>query len=143
MRVGNAAAPACMSCHAAPKAKGGTHAIVAKADPASTVGAANEEADLRALPPGRDRQLRRASSPTSRSRRPAGTSSRTSSTSAFSYLTTLTLLFFAFHVSIDFIYELRKRLSKKPGTARTRTRRRSVIRFDIHQRAQHWLMLSA
>ena len=59
----------------------------------------------------------------------------------FSWLTTLTLLFFAFHVLVDFVFELRRRFSRKdhaePGMAH-----RTVVRFDIHQRIQHWLMLS-
>ena len=62
---------------------------------------------------------------------------------AFSYLTTLTLLFFAFHVLIDFLYELRQRLcAKRHDHGDAADRRRSVVRFDIHQRIQHWLMLS-
>ena len=59
----------------------------------------------------------------------------------FSYLTTLTLLFFAFHVLIDFIYELRRRFAKKHhGDPALLVR--TVQRFDIHQRIQHWLMLA-
>jgi cytochrome b subunit of formate dehydrogenase len=59
----------------------------------------------------------------------------------FSYLTTLTLLFFAFHVLIDFAYELRRRLAKKHhGDPALLTK--TVVRFDLHQRIQHWLMLS-
>jgi cytochrome b subunit of formate dehydrogenase len=59
----------------------------------------------------------------------------------FSYLTTFTLLFFAFHVLIDFIYELRRRFGKKHH-ADPSLLTRTVIRFDIHQRVQHWLMLA-
>jgi cytochrome b subunit of formate dehydrogenase len=59
----------------------------------------------------------------------------------FSWLTTLTLLFFAFHVLVDLVYELRKRFGKKHhGDPELATR--TVMRFDIHQRVQHWLMLS-
>ncbi len=36
-RVGNSFAPTCTSCHAAAKDAGGTHAIVSKTDPASSV----------------------------------------------------------------------------------------------------------
>ncbi|HEX8909039.1 MAG TPA: cytochrome b/b6 domain-containing protein, partial [Anaeromyxobacteraceae bacterium] len=60
----------------------------------------------------------------------------------FSWLTTLTLLFFAFHVLIDFLYELRRRLSRKHHPVDPAMLTRSVIRFDIHQRIQHWLMLA-
>ena len=60
----------------------------------------------------------------------------------FSYLTTLTLLFFAFHVLIDFLYELRHRLRKKQHHVDEALVTRTVLRFDIHQRIQHWLMLA-
>jgi cytochrome b subunit of formate dehydrogenase len=59
----------------------------------------------------------------------------------FSYLTTLTLVFFAFHVFIDFLYEVRRRFQKKhPADLALLTR--TVVRFDLHQRVQHWLMLA-
>jgi cytochrome b subunit of formate dehydrogenase len=59
----------------------------------------------------------------------------------FSWLTTLTLLFFALHVLVDFLYEIRQRFAKK-GHAASHLLARTVVRFDIHQRVQHWLMLS-
>jgi cytochrome b subunit of formate dehydrogenase len=59
----------------------------------------------------------------------------------FSYLTTLTLLFFAFHVLVDFLYEIRRRFAKKEE-AHSPEMHKTVLRFDIHQRIQHWLMLS-
>jgi cytochrome b subunit of formate dehydrogenase len=61
---------------------------------------------------------------------------------AFSWLTTLTLLFFAFHVLIDFVYELRVRFSKKARHGHPEDAIRTVVRFDIHQRIQHWFMLA-
>jgi cytochrome b subunit of formate dehydrogenase len=61
---------------------------------------------------------------------------------AFSWLTTLTLLFFAFHVALDFSYELRRRLQKRREHHDDPDAHREVVRFDIHQRIQHWLMLS-
>jgi cytochrome b subunit of formate dehydrogenase len=60
----------------------------------------------------------------------------------FSYLTTLTLLFFAFHVLIDFLYEIRRRMAKKRHEVEPELLTRTVVRFDIHQRIQHWLMLA-
>ena len=59
----------------------------------------------------------------------------------FSWLTTLTLLFFAFHVLVDFIYEIRRRLAKKESP-HPELLTKTVVRFDIHQRIQHWFMLS-
>jgi cytochrome b subunit of formate dehydrogenase/nitrate/TMAO reductase-like tetraheme cytochrome c subunit len=61
---------------------------------------------------------------------------------AFSYLTTLTLLFFAFHVLVDFIYELRRRLQRRKEQHHDPHAEEVVQRFDIHQRIQHWLMLA-
>ncbi len=60
----------------------------------------------------------------------------------FSYLTTLTLLFFAFHVLIDFVYEVRHRIGRKHHPVDPALTTRTVIRFDLHQRIQHWLMLA-
>ena len=60
---------------------------------------------------------------------------------AFSWLTTLTLLFFAFHVSVDFVYELRKRLARRKQHEDPEGEL-MVQRFDIHQRIQHWMMLA-
>ncbi len=140
VRVGNAVAPTCVSCHAASATAGGTHAIVAKTDPASAVSAANrKDACGRCHEGATDnfagliahRQLQE----TGRHIVPHVTHV------AFSYLTTLTLLFFAFHVLIDFIYELRQRLAAK-SHGHSADALRSVVRFDIHQRAQHWFMLS-
>jgi cytochrome b subunit of formate dehydrogenase len=61
---------------------------------------------------------------------------------AFSWLTTLTLLFFAFHVAVDFAYELRRRLQRHKEHHDEADAQRTVLRFDLHQRIQHWLMLA-
>jgi cytochrome b subunit of formate dehydrogenase len=58
----------------------------------------------------------------------------------FSYLTTFTLLFFAFHVFVDLTYELRRRFSRKHEPVPA-AMHKTVMRFDIHQRIQHWFML--
>jgi cytochrome b subunit of formate dehydrogenase len=140
-RVGNPYAPVCVSCHATAKDKGGTHAIVAKTDPASAV-AAGQRADTCA-------RCHQGASPgfaTLIAHKPiqetGGSIVPHIIHVAFSWLTTLTLLFFAFHVAIDFVYELRQRLSKKGHAGEAVAAARSVVRFDLHQRAQHWLMLS-
>jgi cytochrome b subunit of formate dehydrogenase len=59
----------------------------------------------------------------------------------FSWLTTLTLVFFAFHVFVDFLFEVRRRFQKK-HEADPSLVAKTIVRFDLHQRAQHWLMLS-
>jgi cytochrome b subunit of formate dehydrogenase len=139
-RVGNPLAPVCTSCHAAGKAAGGSHAIVGKSDPASAVSEAQRKETCGRCHEGASQNFAAliAHKPIQEI---GGHVVPHVVHVAFSWLTTLTLLFFAFHVAIDFIYELRQRLSHEahgdPADAA-----RSVVRFDIHQRAQHWLMLS-
>jgi cytochrome b subunit of formate dehydrogenase len=139
-RVGSPFAPVCTSCHAAAKDKGGTHAIVAKADPASPVAPGNRKETC-------NRCHERATDNFAAlvAHKPiqeiGGHVVPHLVHVAFSWLTTLTLLFFAFHVAIDFAYELRQRIGKK-GHLAAGEGARSVVRFDLHQRVQHWLMLS-
>jgi cytochrome b subunit of formate dehydrogenase len=140
VRIGNDYAPVCTSCHAAKPELGGTHGIVPKGDPKSAV-----SAEQRRETCGRCHANATDSFASLIAHKPiqeiGGHVVPHIIHVAFSYLTTLTLLFFAFHVLIDFVYELRQRLSKKPhGPSVDQVR--SVIRFDIHQRAQHWFMLS-
>jgi len=138
VRVGSTVAPACMSCHAADR--GGTHAIVGKDEPGSAVALANRKNTCARCHEGATDNFAALIShkPLQET---GGHAVPHVVHVAFSYLTTLTLLFFAFHVLIDFIYELRVRLSRKahgPSADELRT----VIRFDIHQRIQHWFMLT-
>jgi cytochrome b subunit of formate dehydrogenase len=139
-RVGNAYAPVCTSCHAAKQEAGGSHAIVAKVDPASAVSDAQRRETC-----GRCHENATDSFAALIAHKPiqeiGGHVVPHIIHVAFSYLTTLTLLFFAFHVLVDFVYELRQRLSKK-GHGPSVDAERSVVRFDLHQRGQHWLMLS-
>ncbi len=138
-RVGNPIAPTCVSCHRAP-GEGGTHAIVAKTDAASAVGSTNRKDTCARCHPGATDNFAKLI---------AHKEIQETSSSviphlvhiAFSWLTTLTLLFFAFHVLVDFVYELRARLARrKDGHAAGEAR--SVVRFDLHQRIQHWFMLT-
>jgi cytochrome b subunit of formate dehydrogenase/nitrate/TMAO reductase-like tetraheme cytochrome c subunit len=140
VRVGNPVAPACVSCHASSKAAGGSHGIVARTDPASPVFAATRKETCARCHEGATDNFatlvaHKAIQETGGHVVPHVTHV------AFSYLTTLTLLFFAFHVLIDFVYELRQRLAAK-SHGLSADDLRSVIRFDLHQRAQHWFMLS-
>jgi cytochrome b subunit of formate dehydrogenase/nitrate/TMAO reductase-like tetraheme cytochrome c subunit len=138
VRVGNKAAPACMSCHAADA--GGTHAIVAKDAASSPVAAANRKNTCARCHEGSTDTFANliAHKPLQET---GGHVVPHLVHVAFSYLTTLTLLFFAFHVLVDFVYELRVRLSRKHHGGGADAHR-SVIRFDIHQRVQHWFMLT-
>jgi cytochrome b subunit of formate dehydrogenase len=140
VRVGNEYAPACTSCHASSKKQGGTHAIVAKGDPASTVHASQRKETC-----GRCHERASDNFAALIAHKPiqetGGHVGPHIVHVAFSWLTTLTLLFFAFHVAVDFVYELRMRLAhhRNGGTSDDL---KSVVRFDIHQRFQHWFMLS-
>ncbi|HSN93010.1 MAG TPA: hypothetical protein VLS93_17395, partial [Anaeromyxobacteraceae bacterium] len=138
VRVGSTVAPACMSCHAADE--GGTHAIVGKDEPGSAVAPANRRSTCARCHEGATDNFARLIShkPLQET---GGHAIPHIVHVAFSYLTTLTLLFFAFHVLIDFVYELRVRLSRR-AHAPTADEQRTVVRFDMHQRIQHWLMLS-
>jgi cytochrome b subunit of formate dehydrogenase len=138
VRVGNKAAPACMSCHAADQ--GGTHAIVAKDAPTSPVAAATRKNTCARCHAGATDNFANliAHKPL---QEVGGHVVPHVVHVAFSWLTTLTLLFFAFHVLIDFVYELRMRLAKKQHGP-SKDALRTVVRFDIHQRIQHWFMLS-
>ena len=140
-RVGNAFAPVCVSCHAADPAQGGTHAIFAKDDPRSQVSKEHrKEACARCHAGANDNFASLiAHKPIQET---GGSIVPHIIHVAFSWLTTLTLLVFAFHVAIDFVYELRQRLSRKGHAGDAVAAARSVVRFDLHQRAQHWLMLS-
>jgi cytochrome b subunit of formate dehydrogenase/nitrate/TMAO reductase-like tetraheme cytochrome c subunit len=139
-RVGNEYAPTCVSCHASAKDAGGTHAIAAVTDPASPVAEANRKNTCGRCHEGATDTFASliAHKPIQET---GGHVVPHIVHVAFSYLTTLTLLFFAFHVLVDFIYELRQRLAKK-GHGHSADELKSVVRFDIHQRAQHWFMLS-
>src|SRR6266542_4101438 len=112
-RVGNELAPVCTSCHAASKAQGGTHAIVAKTDAASAVSAAQKKDTCARCHANASDNFAALVAHTP-IQEIGGHIVPHVIHVAFSYLTTLTLLFFAFHVVVDFIYELRQRLSRKP-----------------------------
>jgi len=141
VRVGSEFAPSCTSCHAAPPEQGGTHAIVAKTDPASAVSTANRAQACARCHAGSNDSFASliAHKP------PHETGGHVVPHVVhvvFSYLTTFTLLFFAFHVLIDFVYELRLRFSRKAGHGDAADAVKTVVRFDIHQRIQHWFMLA-
>lgn len=109
VRVGNEYAPVCTSCHSAKE--GGSHGIVAKTDAASSVSDAQKKDTCARCHAGATDNFAKLIA----HKEPQDVSGHMVPHVvhvAFSYLTTLTLLFFAFHVLIDFIYELRMRLSK-------------------------------
>jgi cytochrome b subunit of formate dehydrogenase len=138
VRVGNEYAPVCVSCHSA--REGGSHAIVSKKDAASAVGEKLKKDTCGRCHAGATDNFAKLIA----HKEPQEVSGHVVPHvvhMAFSWLTTLTLLFFAFHVLIDFIYELRMRLAKSHG-GHGEDDVKTVVRFDIHQRAQHWFMLA-
>jgi cytochrome b subunit of formate dehydrogenase/nitrate/TMAO reductase-like tetraheme cytochrome c subunit len=129
--IGSARAPDCTDCH-------GSHAIVPKTDAASPVAMANRVNTCGKCHSGSNPNF--AALISHEPLQETGIVAHIAHV-MFSYLTTLTLLFFAFHVLVDLIYELRKRFAKKHG-AHDPDDFKTVVRFDIHQRIQHWFMLS-
>jgi cytochrome b subunit of formate dehydrogenase len=138
VRVGNEYAPVCTSCHAAKV--GGSHGIVAKTNPASSVSEAQKKETCGRCHAGATDNFAKLIA----HKEPQEVSGHLVPHivhMVFSWLTTLTLLFFAFHVLIDFVYELRMRLAASHHPVSVDDMK-TVVRFDIHQRAQHWFMLS-
>jgi cytochrome b subunit of formate dehydrogenase len=132
LAVGSARAPDCSDCH-------GSHAIVAKTDAASPVAGANRVKTCAKCHEGSNESF--AALISHEPLQETGFVPHVVHV-AFSYLTTGTLLFFAFHVLVDFIYELRKRLARRRHAgAHDPEDFKTVERFDIHQRIQHWFML--
>jgi cytochrome b subunit of formate dehydrogenase len=144
--LGSARAPLCVDCHAGRVSKDGHRSIAGGKVPESAVAASDPIApgDARVQACG---QCHKASNPSFAgliAHRPLQDTGKIPHLVhvAFSYLTTLTLLFFAFHVLVDFIYELRRRAQKRKELHHDPEAEQVVQRFDIHQRIQHWLMLT-
>ncbi len=145
--LGSTRAPLCVDCHAARVDKAGHQSIAGGSVKVSAVALSDppRQDDPRVQTCG---QCHKASNPSFAAliaHRPLQDTGRIPHLVhvAFSWLTTLTLLFFAFHVLVDFIYELRQRLAKRRQPHGADPEAHEVVRrFDIHQRIQHWLMLA-
>ncbi|HEU4381895.1 MAG TPA: cytochrome b/b6 domain-containing protein [Anaeromyxobacteraceae bacterium] len=131
--LGSERAPACADCH-------GSHAIPPKADAVSPVALPNRAKTCAQCHPGANQTF--ASVVSHRPLHESESKVPHFVHVMFSWLTTLTLLFFAVHVLIDFVYELRKRLARRKEHLHDPEAEVMVQRFDIHQRIQHWLMLT-
>ncbi len=143
--IGSTRAPVCTDCHGWRVAQDGHRTIAGGAAPASSVhfGDPPRDGDARVRTCGRCHAAAGANFASLQAHKPWQDTHRVPHFVhvAFSWLTTLTLLFFAFHVSIDFFYELRRRLQKRKEPHDDPDASRTVVRFDVHQRIQHWLML--
>ncbi len=145
--VGSTKAPACADCHgtAEKDAKGvlhpNAHKILARADAASPVNPANKAQTCARCHAGANENFAKLIT-----HRPPWESDHVVPHIlhvAFSWLAALTLIFFAFHVVVDFLYELRLKFRKNAHAHHDASlASRWSQRFDIHQRIQHWFMLS-
>ena len=143
--VGSLRAPACADCHGSldPQTKRPSgHAIVAKTDPASPVAGTNKTQTCARCHAGATDNFARLIS-----HRPPWESDHKVPHIlhvAFSWLAALTLLFFAVHVLLDLYSEIRAKVrARKHGEHHDPAEETTFVqRFDIHQRVQHWFMLS-
>lgn len=144
--VGSNRAPSCADCHgtAVPDDKGvlhpNAHRILAKTDARSPVAGANKTQTCARCHAGASDNFAKLVTHRlhdSESKIPHFLHV------VFSWLAALTLLFFAGHVLMDFLAELRHKLrARKGGHAHDPSLEEMYVqRFDIHQRVQHWLML--
>jgi len=143
--LGSPRAPLCIECHGSRVAKGGHKSIGGGKVPESAVALSTpgRQDDARVQTCG---QCHKSSNPSFAglvAHRPMQDTGKIPHFVhvAFSWLTTLTLLFFAFHVLVDFVFELRRRLQRRREAHHDPQAEEVVLRFDIHQRIQHWLML--
>jgi cytochrome b subunit of formate dehydrogenase len=145
--LGSQRAPLCVDCHARLVDKNGHKSIAGGEVPESAVAASEPVApgDARVKTCGQCHAASNANFAGLIAHRPLQDTGKVPHLVhiAFSWLTTLTLLFFAFHVLVDFVYELRRRAQKHKQPAHEDPEAHQVVRrFDIHQRIQHWLMLT-
>ena len=145
--VGSGRAPSCADCHgtAVPDAKGvlhpNAHTILSKSDTRSPVNMAN-----RAQTCGRCHEGANANFAKLVTHQLHDTDSKIPHFLhvVFSWLAALTLIFFAGHVLLDLLTEIRHKIkARKSGHGHDPALEEVYVqRFDIHQRAQHWMMLT-
>ncbi len=147
VNTGSARAPACVDCHGAAEkdAKGmlrpNAHRILAKTDPASTVAGKNRTETCGRCHEGANDNFAKLIA----HHDPAHSESKIPHFLhvVFSWLAALTLIFFAGHVALDLFAEIRHKVRmRKAGHVHDPAKEAQFVqRFDLHQRAQHWLML--
>jgi len=145
--VGSDRAPACADCHGVAEKDGkgvshpNAHKIVAKTDPKSPVFGANRAETCGRCHAGANENFAKLIA----HHDPAHGDSKIPHFLhvVFSWLAALTLIFFAGHVLLDLIAEIRHKVRmRKSGHGHDPVKEALYVqRFDIHQRAQHWLML--
>jgi cytochrome b subunit of formate dehydrogenase len=147
VNTGSALAPACADCHGAAEkdAKGvlrpNAHKILAKTDPASPVAGTNRALTCGRCHAGANDNFAKLVAHND----PAHSESKIPHFLhvVFSWLAALTLIFFAGHVALDLFAEIRHKIRmRKAGHGHDPAKESQFVqRFDLHQRAQHWLML--
>ena len=145
--VGSAKAPACVDCHGSTEkdAKGvlrpNGHKVLAKDAAASPVAEKNRAQTCGRCHEGANDNFAKLIA----HRGPAESDSKIPHFLhvVFSWLAALTLIFFAGHVLLDLVAEIRHKVKmRKSGHGHDAAKEALFVqRFDIHQRAQHWLML--
>lgn len=136
VRLGNDRAPGCVDCH-------GAHEIARVDEAASTVSEGKKLETCRKCHEEATQNFADAFShkEPSRDHEPIVAFVH----AAFSWLTSLTLTGLFLHVLLDFGAQLRGIWRRRRGKAPVahHVPKGSVVRFDLHQRIQHWLMLTS
>lgn len=134
--LGNERAPNCADCH-------GSHLILAPDNPGATVFGGNKVQLCSKCHPGANPAF--ASLVTHKSLHDRADKGPRFIHAAFSWLTSLTLIGLFLHILLDVFTEFRRRWQKAHGRGDERIPSfmpKTVRRFDIHMRIQHWLLIS-
>ncbi len=134
--LGNERAPNCADCH-------GSHRILAPDNPQAQVYGVNKVQLCGKCHSGANPAF--ASLVTHKSLHAAADKGPHFIHAAFSWLTSLTLTGLFLHILLDIFAELRRRWRKSRGHAEERVPAfmpKTVRRFDLHMRIQHWLLIS-
>ena len=136
--IGSNKAPACHDCH-------GSHNILAAASIDSPVSPQNKARTCAKCHTGADNRFAAVIThkPVAHGSHPGPHWTHV----FFSYLTTLTLLGLSGHIALDFSSEIRMRFRRRKRETHDKTlfigMPQSVVRLDIHQRIQHWLLIAS
>jgi cytochrome b subunit of formate dehydrogenase len=136
LALGNERAPSCADCH-------GSHHILGQKDPRATVFGENKVRTCGKCHAGASAAF--ASLVTHKSLHDRSERGPRFVHAAFSWLTALTLLGLFLHIVLDVAAELRRRWARghgRPEAPIPAFMPKTVRRFDLHVRIQHWLLMS-
>ena len=135
LALGNDRAPVCSNCH-------GYHDVAAVSSPDSTVSPKNKPGTCAECHPGATPNFAATFThvPLSKVTRPVPGYT----VIFFSWLTSLVLTGLVLHVGFDFGAEIRMWLRRRrKGAVERKSAPVSVVRFDLHQRIQHWVLIAS